>query len=62
MKFTSLKCAASAGKVIGRSGSRMSYDTCERSNFIISVPFEGFGIAGAVRLKMSYFIDILLFR
>ena len=26
------------------------------------VPYEGFGMACALRLKMSYFIDILLFR
>ena len=29
----------------------MSFEACERSNFTIFVPFEGFGIAGAVRAK-----------
>ena len=45
-------CAASAGMAIGRSGSRISFDTCESSNFTIFVPFAGFGIAGAVLLKI----------
>ena len=35
----------------------MSFEACERSNLQISVPFEGFGIAGAVLLKISYLID-----
>ena len=46
------KCPICAGMVIGRSGSRISFDTCESSNFTISVPFAGFGIAGAVLLKI----------
>ena len=53
MNSTSLKWAANAGIDIGTSGSCMSFEACERSNFTNSVPFEGFGIAGAVLLKMS---------
>ena len=34
----------------------MSFEACERSILQISVPFEGFGIAGTVCLKMSYLI------
>ena len=37
----------------------MSFEACESSNFTISVPFEGFGIAGAVRSK---YCMSLLFR
>jgi hypothetical protein len=45
-------CAPKTGKNIGTRGSNMSFDTCESSNFTISVPFAGFGIAGAVLLKI----------
>ena len=44
--------AGSAGIAIGTSGSRISFEACERSNLQNSVPFEGLGITGAVLLKM----------
>jgi len=34
----------------------MFFEACERSNLQNSVPFEGLGIAGAVLLKILYFI------
>ena len=51
--LTNVKFVESAGIYIRTSGSCMSFEACERSNFTNSVPFEGFGIAGAVLLKMS---------
>jgi hypothetical protein len=55
--LTLVKWAASAGIAIGTSGSCMSFEACESSNLQNSVPLEGLGIAGALRLKISYLID-----
>ena len=41
-----------AQQVRGWSSEEASFDICESSNFTISVPFAGFGIAGAVLLKI----------
>ena len=40
----------------------MSFEACERSNLMHSVPLPRFGIAGAVAFEMSYLIDLLPFR
>ena len=40
----------------------MSFEACESSNLMHSVPFPRFGISGAMFVVMSYFIDFLLFR
>ena len=33
-----------------------------REENVVFLPYEDFGMTCALRLKMSYFIDILLFR
>ena len=40
----------------------MSFEACESSNLIHSVPLPSAGIAGTVDLEMLYFIDFQLFR
>ena len=40
----------------------MSFEACESSNLMHSVPFPRVGILGAVVFVMSYFIDFQLFR
>ena len=49
-------CAPKRGENIKNRGFFMSFEACERSNLQNSEPFEGFGIAGAVLLKILYFI------
>ena len=55
-------CAPSMGKSIGTRGSCMSFEACESSNLMHSVPLPSVGIAGVVGFEMSYLIDFLLFR
>ena len=56
--LTLVKLTESAGIYIRTSGFCMSSEACESSNLQNSVPLEGLGIAGALRLKMSYLIDL----
>ena len=50
------------GKYIDKRASNMSIIVCRSMIFQQSVPFSRFFIKGSVGFKMSYFIDILLFR
>ncbi len=50
------------GENIGIRGPNMSFEACKSSNFMQSVPFSRFGIAGAVDFEMTYLIDLLPFR
>ena len=54
-----LMYAPRMGKNIGTRGSYMSFDACERSNLMHSVPLPRFGIAGAVGFVISYFMLII---
>ena len=40
----------------------MSFEACESSNLMHSVPFPRLGISGALFVVISYFIDYKLFR
>jgi hypothetical protein len=50
---------AKYGKNIGTRDSCMSFEACESNHLMVSVTFEGFGIAGATRSK---YCKSLLFR
>ena len=58
LKFRASYVCAKDRENIGISVSRMSFEACERSSLHDSVPLEGFGITGALLLKMLYLIDI----
>ena len=51
MKFRTTHMRSKDSENIGTSGSRMSFEACERSNLQNSVTFSGFGITEAVLLK-----------
>ena len=51
MKFRTTHMRSKDSENIGTSGSRMSFEACERSNLQNSVTFAGMGIAGLVPLK-----------
>ena len=40
----------------------MSFEACESSNLMHSVPLPSVGITGTVDFEMSYLIDFQLFR
>ena len=48
MKFRTTHMRSKDSENIGTSGSRMSFEACERSNLKNSMTFSGFGITKAV--------------
>ena len=60
--FSSTIFAANACFLIEKCRLCMSFDACESSNLIHSVPFPRLGISGALLVVMSYLVDYKLFR
>ena len=62
LEFRAAHVCSEDGEKHRDEGVVQSFEACERSRRIHSVPFPRLGILGAVCFVISYFIVLLLFR